>query len=118
MPNSFGAPEIGVQQVNHWLEENVDFMLMDVREPQEYAVRIQAAHVVYAPLSALVEQGLEALPAELLDKEQQIVVFCHHGMRSAQVVMWLQQQGWSNALNMAGGIDAWAAEVDSSVGFY
>lgn len=118
MPNPYGAPEISVQQVNQLQQEDVDLLLVDVREPAEYEVRIEAENVVYLPLSRLAHYQLDAIPDELTDKEQQIVVFCHHGIRSAQVVMWLRQQGWTNVLNMAGGIDAWAAEVDPSVGFY
>ncbi len=41
-----------------------------------------------------------------------------HGVRSAQVVAWLRQQGWTQAVSMAGGIDAWAREVDARVGSY
>jgi rhodanese-related sulfurtransferase len=43
---------------------------------------------------------------------------CHHGTRSAQVTAWLAQQGYKNVSNVAGGIDAYARQVDSSVGFY
>ncbi|MCB9156518.1 MAG: rhodanese-related sulfurtransferase [Caldilineaceae bacterium] len=118
MPNPYGAPEIGALQVNQMHADDVDFRLVDVREPSEYDVSIPADNVIYLPLSRLAQYQLDVIPDELTDKAQQIVVFCHHGIRSAQVVMWLRQQGWTNVLNMAGGIDAWATEVDSSVGFY
>ena len=45
-------------------------------------------------------------------------VLCHHGNRSMQVTMWLAQQGYKNVINVSGGIDAYARQVDSSVGFY
>ena len=118
MPNPYGAPEISAPQVNQMHADDVDFRLVDVREPSEYDVSIPADNVIYLPLSRLAQYQLDVIPDELTDKAQQIVVFCHHGIRSAQVVMWLRQQGWTNVLNMAGGIDAWASEVDSSVGFY
>jgi rhodanese-related sulfurtransferase len=51
-------------------------------------------------------------------KETEIVVMCHHGVRSAQVVSWLRQQGWTNVWNLSGGIDAYARDVDPAVGFY
>jgi len=54
----------------------------------------------------------------LQDKNAEIVVFCHKGVRSAQVTMWLKQQGWTNVLSMAGGIDAWAKQVDPDGGMY
>jgi rhodanese-related sulfurtransferase len=66
----------------------------------------------------LAAQQLAALPDAAQSKEAEIVVFCHHGMRSAQVVAWLRGQGWTNVLNMNGGIDAWARQVDPSVGLY
>ena len=118
MPNQYGAPEISVQQVNQLNADGVDLVLVDVREEPEYGVSILADNILFLPLSKLAQEQLAAIPDQLADKEQQIVVFCHHGIRSAQVVMWLRQQGWTNVLNMAGGIDAWAVEVDPSVGFY
>jgi rhodanese-related sulfurtransferase len=119
MPNPFGAPEIEVQEVARKQSAGARFVWLDVREPAEYMVAsIKDEMIVQVPLSRLVEQQLKALPEQALDQAGEIVVFCHHGIRSAQVVAWLRQQGWSNALNMAGGIDAWAKEIDPSVGVY
>jgi len=53
-----------------------------------------------------------------LDREREIVVFCHHGSRSAMVVRFLRGQGFDRAINMAGGIDAWSTEVDPGVPRY
>ena len=47
-----------------------------------------------------------------------LVVMCHHGMRSMMVMRFLQASGFSNVLNLEGGIDAWAREVDASIGRY
>ena len=52
------------------------------------------------------------------DKDAPIVAFCHHGGRSAQVTAWLRQQGWTNVVNMTGGIHAWAQSIDPAVGTY
>jgi rhodanese-related sulfurtransferase len=57
-------------------------------------------------------------PLPALDKEATVVVFCHHGIRSAQVAAWLLDQGWQSVYNLAGGIDAYARQVDPSIGFY
>ncbi len=119
MPNPYGAPEISVQNVAHKQAIGESFVWLDVREPEEYTTaRIDDDAIHLVPLSKLAKQQLEALPAAALDKDAEIVVFCHHGIRSAQVVVWLQQQGWTNVLNMAGGIDAWAREINPAVGAY
>jgi adenylyltransferase/sulfurtransferase len=108
-----------VQEVARKQQAGERFVWLDVREPNEHAlVRIVDPNVVLLPLSVLAERRLAALPAPAQDKDADIVVFCHHGVRSAQVVAWLRQQGWTNVLNMAGGIDAWAHEVDPAVGTY
>ena len=56
--------------------------------------------------------------AELGAKEDRIVVHCHHGGRSQRVTQFLRQQGYDQAQNMAGGIDAWSLDVDPSVPRY
>ena len=53
-----------------------------------------------------------------LDPEREIVVFCHHGVRSAMVVEFLRRQGFARAVNLSGGIDAWSREVDAGVPRY
>jgi rhodanese-related sulfurtransferase len=118
MPNPFGAPELSVQEVAAKQKAGDKFILLDVREPEEYDVRIHDERVIFLPLSTLAEQQLDAIPEELSDTDQEVVVFCHRGMRSAQVTAWLRQQGWHNVFNMDGGIAAWAHEIDPSVGTY
>lgn len=119
MPNSFGAPEISVQDVAAKIAANENFIFLDVREPNELgAAAIHDARVVNVPLSVLAKEQTAALPAEAQEKDAEIVVFCHHGGRSGQVTAWLRGQGWTNVVNMDGGIDRWAVTVDSSVGRY
>ncbi len=119
MPNPYGAPEISVQEVDAKRQAGDAFVWLDVREPNEYAlVRIEAANLHLVPLSRLAQYQLEAHPEAAQDKSAQIVVFCHHGMRSAQVTAWLRQQGWTHVTNMTGGIDRWAHEIDPEIGTY
>lgn len=119
MANPYGAPEISVQEVEQKRQADDQFVWLDVREHDEVAgVQIEDARVTVAPLSELAQQQLDALPDAATDQETEIIVYCHHGMRSAQVTAWLMQQGWTNVKSMAGGIDAWAHEVDPSVGTY
>ena len=119
MPNAFGAPEISVKDVALKQQAGENFIWLDVREPEELnAAFIDDERIIDIPLSRLSQQQVAALPEAAQDKEAEIIVFCHHGMRSAQVVAWLQGQGWTNVYNMDGGIDAWARRVDPSVGTY
>jgi rhodanese-related sulfurtransferase len=124
MPNPYGAPEISVLDLKKKLEEAKQNggqapLLLDVREPNELlqaAIRSEA--VALAPLSQLAKLGVGALPVAAQEKEGELVILCHHGMRSAQVTSWLRQQGWSNVVSLAGGIDSWARQVDRSTGIY
>ena len=63
---------------------------------------------------------MQTIPARLADlkRDQPIAVLCHHGGRSMQVAMFLQQQGFTRLVNVAGGIDAWSRQVDPSVPRY
>jgi len=115
----FGIPEISVQDLAAKRANGDEFILMDVREAHELSYANLGQGVEHVPLSDIAERRLEALPESVRQgKEAEVVVFCHHGSRSAQVVNWLRQQGWTNVLNMAGGIDAYALQVDAAVGRY
>ncbi len=120
MPNPYGAPEVSVRDVAEKQREGEQFHLVDVREPNELELAsLPDGAFISMPLSELRERRLEALPEALSqDKQAEVVLFCHKGLRSAQVTVFLRQQGWSNAVSMAGGIDAWAEEIDESVGQY
>ena len=86
--------------------------VVDVREDDEWAFnRIDGA--VHIPLSAFAQRG----PAEL-DSGERIVLYCHHGMRSAQAQAYLLANGFPEVINLAGGIDAWSVEVDARVPRY
>ena len=90
-------------------------LLLDVREPAEW----QTASV--QPQGAALRQWpMHTVPARLaeLDRSQPIAVLCHHGGRSMQVALFLQQQGFDRLANVAGGIDAWALQLDPSVPRY
>ena len=84
--------------------------VFDVRSPDERA-RASIPNTTF--LDDVGVQTLEALP-----KDTTIVFHCHHGGRSAQAAQHFLQQGWTSVYDLKGGIDAWAAEVDSSVPRY
>lgn len=96
-----------------------DFILLDVREPVELTYANLGEDATHLPLSKLAEYGVEVLPtAVTADKMTEIIVMCHHGVRSAQVTRWLRGQGWQNVFNLTGGIDAYAGQIDPDVGRY
>ncbi len=114
-----GLPSVNVHDVAQKITRGDPFILLDVREGQELRLANLGQWATHAPLSALAEFGLEALPESVMaDRETEIVVMCHHGIRSAQVTAWLKQQGWTRVYNMTGGIEAYATAVDPTVGHY
>ena len=48
----------------------------------------------------------------------EVIVYCHHGVRSLRVALWMREQGFARAVSMAGGIDAWSQQIDPSVPRY
>jgi len=90
---------------------NKDVILLDVRDDSELEIcRIENA--LHIPMNEIPER-CEALP---LDRP--LIVFCHHGMRSMNVLHYLESRGFENVINMGGGIHAWATDVDSSTPLY
>ena len=90
-----------------------DFQLVDCREPAEWDI-VHLSDAVLLPMSEIAARigELEAV------REKRIVVYCHHGGRSLRVTQFLRQQGFHTAQSMAGGIDAWALEVDPAMPRY
>jgi len=112
-------PEITPHEMHAMLVEHNDFVLLDVRESYELNwAQLKDDRVLHVPLSYLAQRGLSALPDGLRQYPGPLVVLCHLGFRSAQVTAWLRQIGWTNVYNLAGGIDAYAKQVDLGVGYY
>jgi rhodanese-related sulfurtransferase len=104
---------IDVNAVKDLLDSGEDFLLLDCREPEEFAVaRIDGAKLL--PMNETPRRIHELEPS----RGKRVVVHCHHGGRSLQVVQWLRSQGFDAAQNMTGGIDAWSLVVDTSVPRY
>lgn len=84
-----------------------DFRIIDCREEDEFHIcRLPDAQLV--PLSRFAELA----PQVFGDKQENLVIYCHHGMRSLRAAGWLRQQGFLRAQSMSGGIAAWADVVD------
>jgi rhodanese-related sulfurtransferase len=89
------------------------FRLVDCREEDEFRFnRIEGAQLV--PLSGF---GVAA-PKVFADPAERVIIYCHHGMRSGQAAHFLRQRGHASVWSLAGGIHAWASEIDETVGFY
>src|SRR5437762_6543915 len=104
--------EIDVRTVKQMLDHTEKFVLLDCRENSEVATA-RIAGTTHIPM-----REIPARITELGAKNQRIIVHCHHGGRSQRVTQFLRQQGFDKAQNMAGGIDAWSLEIDSSVPRY
>lgn len=105
--------ETDCQSVKARLDAGDDFLFLDVREQDEFDhVSLNGSTLI--PMSEIQERLNELEP----HKEKEIVVFCHHGVRSMQVTMWLAHQGFTTVKNMAGGIDVWSQTVDPTVKRY
>ena len=86
-------------------------LLLDVREPWEWQLaRIDGSQ--YLPMGEIAGR------IDDLNKSHPTVVICHHGIRSLQVVTFLQRLGFANLHNLQGGIDAWARNVDPAMPVY
>lgn len=90
-------------------------LLLDVREPWEFqlaAIRVPGTTTLHIPMAIV------PLRLDEIDRERPVVCICHHGVRSAQVVAFLERQGYDTVYNLAGGIDAWSTQVDAGVARY
>ena len=105
--------EISPQEVRQHLQTG-SIALIDVREPHEYqTARIEGSELI----------PMRTIPARLTELEDRadaarLVVYCHHGVRSLQVVNWLREQGVEACQSMAGGIDLWSQQIDPAVPRY
>jgi len=103
--------EITPADVKARLDRGEKLHLVDVREPWEYDLcRIEGAKLV--PLGSLAA-SLQTLP-----DVDEVICYCHHGMRSLDAASWLRFQGIERAKSLAGGIERWSLDVDPNVPRY
>jgi rhodanese-related sulfurtransferase len=105
--------QISGPQLKAWLDDpqRAKPVLVDVRQPWEFDVcRIDGSKPV--PMSSIPARFME------LDRNAETVVICHHGARSYQVCMFLEQQGFGKLYNLHGGVAAWAQQVDPAMPTY
>lgn len=103
--------QMTVQDLSEQIKAGTAPIIIDVREPYEYAhARIEGA--VLKPLGAIYQWAHE------LDKAQAYVVMCHTGARSYQAAFMLERMGFKQVANLVGGIDDWTMRIDPSVPRY
>jgi rhodanese-related sulfurtransferase len=98
-------------EVKQKFDRGETFLLVDVREPWEHEhCRIEGAKLI----------PMGTIPASLqsLDTGEEVICYCHHGMRSLDVAVWLRGQGVEKAKSLSGGIERWSAEIDPGVPRY
>ncbi len=103
--------QLSVRQLQQRLQNGDTPLLVDVREPQEF-------DFVHLKDSTLIP--LRQLPQNLdrLDKKQEIILICHHGIRSQQAADYMDYVGFTHVVNLEGGIEAWAMECDDTMPRY
>ncbi|MGD1105553.1 MAG: molybdopterin-synthase adenylyltransferase MoeB [Terracidiphilus sp.] len=105
-----GIPQISVQELKQRLDAGEDLMILDVREPYEY----QIANIG----GTLIPQNQVPQRLAEIDRNREIVVQCRSGGRSQRIAEFLAGQGYPNVKNLAGGILAWADQIDPKVPKY
>ena len=103
--------EVSVEDLKAMRDRGESFVLVDVREPREWAI---------SDLPGSVKIPLGTLPQSLdkLSQEDEIVVYCRTGGRSGNAVQFLQRMGFPKAKNLVGGINLWAERIDPTLAKY
>jgi rhodanese-related sulfurtransferase len=106
------SPEISPKKLDERRQRGEAIRLIDCREPWENElVRLEQSTLI--PMN-----DTPSRVEELRAMNGQLVVYCHHGVRSMYVVQWLRSQGFTDVASLAGGIDAWSVEVDPDLPRY
>lgn len=103
--------QLTVLELKEKLAQQHALLLLDVRELAEYQY-VHLANSLLMPVSEVEQRWIE------LDKQQSIVVLCHHGFRSHQVALYLNYLGFNDVSNLQGGLDAWAIQCDHTMPRY
>ena len=107
------AREISVDELSHRLERGDQPLLADVRQPWEHQLARLPGSLLL-PLGELPSRAAEVQPAP----GQLVVCYCHHGVRSLRAAEVLSGAGVRGVVSLAGGIEAWSQQIDSSVPRY
>ena len=98
-------------QAKELREKNPSIQFLDVREPEEVEIGY-IPETLHIPLN-FIPYSLEKIP-----KDETLIVYCHHGMRSLKAVEYLKAKGFDNVVNLAGGIHEWSRKIDPTIPIY
>lgn len=101
------------RMLRDWLDDDLRRrpVLLDVREPWEHEICLVEGSLTI-PMNSIPDR------CSSLDPDAEIVVICHHGGRSMQVALFLERSGFAKLHNLAGGVDAWARQIDTAMAVY
>jgi len=105
-----GIPQLTVKELKRRIDAGEDVQLIDVREPYEYQIAQIGGKLI--PQNDVPNRLAE------IDRDREVIVHCRSGARSQRIAEFLQQAGYPNVVNLAGGILAWSDEIDPSVQKY
>ena len=103
--------EITVMQAKELREKNPSIQFLDVREPGEFEIG-HISETLHIPLN-FIPFSLGKIP-----KDETLIVYCHHGMRSLKAVEYLKAKGFDKVVNLAGGIHEWSTKIDPTIPTY
>lgn len=100
--------EISVEELKQLMDENADFLVIDVREKEEYETgNIQGLHIPMGDIMARISE---------VPTDKRVIMQCRSGGRSGNVVRYLSiEKGYTNLYNLAGGLLAWKSRIDPNV---
>ena len=105
-----GIPQLTVKELKRRIDAGEDVYILDVREPWEQKLAQIGGKLI--PQSEVPQRLAE------IDREREVIVQCHSGVRSQRIAEFLKQQGYPRVANLAGGIHAWSVEIDPKVPKY
>ena len=105
-----GIPQLTVKELKRRIDAGEDVFILDVREPYEYEIAQIGGKLI--PQNDVPNRLAE------IDRNREIIVHCHSGIRSQKIAEFLKQQGYPRVVNLAGGIQAWADEIDPKMQKY
>lgn len=103
--------EMTALELNEYIANNPNIVLIDVRETWEYNVAY-IKDSIHIPISEIQNRMHD------FNEDETIVFICHHGVRSRMVGNYFQQNDYENIINLRGGIDSWAKTVDNQMAVY
>ena len=105
-----GIPQLTVKELKQRIDSGENLQLIDVREPWESKIAQIGGKLIP-------QKEIPTRPSEI-DRDREVIVHCHSGVRSQRIAEFLAQAGYPRVANLAGGIQAWSEQIDPKVPKY